>query len=152
MGYFDFFSFFMRYYQQSPSDVLRDLSTDQQTGLTSSQVADRLEAYGHNVLEQKAGIPWWKLFLQQFASPLMVVLLAATIVSSLIGDTHGGIMIMIIVCMNAIIGFIQEYNAEKSIESLKEMMSLHSTVIRDGVTASIDSSMLVPGDIVVVDE
>ena len=142
----------MYYYQQTKHDVLEQLHTSEQTGLSESQVTQFLEQYGQNILQQKEKISPWMIFLQQFMSPLIIVLIAATWVSVAIGDTGGWIIILVIVLLNAIVGFIQEYKAEKSIESLKKMMSLQSTVLRDGKKKTIDSAQLVPGDIVILEE
>ena len=142
----------MNYYQQTKHDVLESLSTTEQIGLSTHQVEQLLLTYGKNELKQKAKVSPWVIFLQQFKSPLIVVLLAATLVSALIGDMSWSAIIVIIVMLNAIVGFVQEYKAEQSIESLKKMMSLQSRVIRDGQKITIDSTQLVPGDIVILEE
>lgn len=140
------------YYQYNKHDILTEFDVQEESGLSSGQVIQLLETHGLNQLEQKEKISPWMILLQQFTSPLIIVLLAATIVSSLIGDIGGGVVIMVIVVLNAIVGFIQEYNAEKSIESLKKMMSLQSTVLREGKKVLVNSDQLVPGDIVILEE
>ena len=140
------------YYQYNKHDILTEFDVQEESGLSSGQVIQLLETHGLNQLEQKEKISPWMILLQQFTSPLIIVLLAATIVSSLIGDIGGGVVIMVIVVLNAIVGFIQEYNAEKSIESLKKMMSLQSTVLREGKKILVNSDQLVPGDIVILEE
>lgn len=142
----------MNYYQQSKTDILQQFHTSEQSGLTTSQVSDLVQQYGKNILQQKEKISPWVILFQQFKSPLIIVLIAATIVSSLIGEIGGGIVILVIVILNAIVWFIQEYKAEKSIESLKKMMSLQSTVVRDGEKIVLDSAELVPWDIVILEE
>ena len=85
-------------------------------------------------------------------SPLVLILIGAALVSFFVGDVSGAVIIAGIVVLNGAIGFFQEYKSEKSIEALKSMMSLHSTVLRDGKKQDIDSLWIVPGDIVLLEE
>lgn len=142
----------MNYYQLTKDAVLDALQTNEETGLSSHQAEELLKTQWPNMLQQKKKVSPWVLLGQQFTSPLIIVLLVATLVSSLIGDIGGWVIILLIVILNAMIWFIQEYKAEKSIESLKKMMSLRSTVRRDGKRVVIDSSHLVCGDIVLLEE
>ena len=91
------------------------------------------------------------MFLRQFTDTMVLVLLAATVVSGVIGAMADAVTIMAIVIINAILGFIQEYRAERSLEAIKSMASPHALVIREGKKASIDATQLVPGDIIWVE-
>ncbi len=142
----------MFYYQLAKDEVLRLLETNEENWLSEEKAATLLQVHGPNMLQQKEKTPRWVLLFQQFKSPLVIVLLVATVVSSLIWDLGWWIIIMIIVLLNTVIWFVQEYKAEKSIESLKKMMSTRSTVCRGGVMKTIESSLLVPWDIVFLEE
>ena len=141
----------MLYYQQESQKVLADLKATQ-TGLTNEEVKKRQEKYGLNKLEEKQKISPWKIFFAQFKSALIVILLAATGISAAIGEAVDALVILIIVILNAVFGFIQEYKAEKAIEWLKNMMNPKSKVIRNGKKIEIDSSELTIGDILVIEE
>lgn len=108
--------------------------------------------YGPNILQAKQKISPWMILLSQFKSPLIVILMIATAISMSVGHMVDGMIVLIIVVLNAVFGFVQEYKAEKSMESLKKMMSLRSKVVRDGSQMLIDSAEVVPGDIIVIEE
>ncbi len=120
-------------------------------GLSAQTVEERLLEYGPNELVEKAKKSPLIIFLGQFKDFMILVLIVAAVVSGIVGDVSDTIIILIIVVLNAIVGFVQEYRAEKSMEALKKMAALHSQVIRDGQTITIDASALVPGDLVVMD-
>jgi len=120
-------------------------------GLTSSEASARLARYGSNELEKKEKKPTWFLFLNQFKDFMILVLIAAAIISGFAGDLTDTIIILIIVIINAVVGFIQEYRAEKAMDALKQMSSLQAEVLRDGNPIKITSSMLVPGDVVLLE-
>lgn len=120
-------------------------------GLSNEEAGQRLEQYGLNELVEKKKRPPWLLFIRQFKDFMMLVLIAAAIVSGIIGDSVETVVILFIVFLNAIVSFIQEYRAEKSMDALKKMVALQSTVLREGKVTTIESSHLVPGDIVLLD-
>jgi P-type Ca2+ transporter type 2C len=120
-------------------------------GLSSTEASNRLGRYGLNEIEKGHHISPYKIFLEQFASPLVWILLVALIISAVLGEIENVIVIGIIVVLNSILGFIQEYRAEKSIEALQKMASLKAKVIRDGKEILVDSKYLVPGDIIVLE-
>ncbi len=132
--------------------VLEYLETTSQ-GLTSDEAHRRLEQYGSNELQQAPSATAIALFIGQFKSVLVVILIVSAIVSAFISmrkddpltDTY---VILIIVVMNALLGFMQEYRAERAVEALQKMMAPHVIVIRDGQEESIASKDLVPGDII----
>jgi len=134
------------WYQQDQSEVLHSLQT-RITGLTTYEVAERQKTY-RNVLETAEKNQPWLMFLRQFTDTMVLVLLAATVISGAIGAMADAVTILAIVIINAILGFIQEYRAERSLEAIKKMASPHAVVIREGQKASIDASQLVPGDMV----
>ena len=117
-------------------------------GLTTEEAKTRLAKYGPNELQAKKKKPVWMIFLNQFRDFMILVLIAAAIISGVVGDVADTVIILVIVILNAVVGFIQEYNAEKAMEALKKMGAPHAKVLRDGQAISVASSELVPGDIV----
>jgi Ca2+-transporting ATPase len=141
----------MAYYDANVQDVLKNLKTAE-SGLTSSQAEKRLIEHGKNILIEKKRVSPFKVFIEQFNSPVVWILIGALIVSFIMGEKVDAVVIMSILVINAILGFFQEYRAEKEIEALKKLVSLKALVIRDGNKKEIDSSELVPGDILLVKE
>tara|TARA_Y100000310_G_C20680695_1_gene815776 strand:- start:296 stop:2875 length:2580 start_codon:yes stop_codon:yes gene_type:complete len=138
-------------YQRKKEDVVRDLSS-RNKGLTQAEINDRLVKYGPNILKEKKKRSPLILFLRQFTSFLVLILIFATVVSFLLGERIDALVIGIIVVLNGVFGFVQEFKAEKAIEALKKMGSLKCKVIRNGKTETIDASKVVPGDILVLGE
>ena len=125
-----------------------ELLGSRRAGLTDGEVVERLEKYGPNRLVEKKKKPAWIMLLGQFKDVMILILIAAAVVSGLVGDLKDAIVILIIVCLNAVVGFVQEYRAEKALEALKKMSAPSATVLRSGSPRSIHASELVPGDIV----
>lgn len=117
-------------------------------GLSSEEVRDRLERYGPNQLPEKGPTPLWLIFLRQFMSPLIYILVAAAIVSMVIGDFKDAIFIGLVLLINAGIGTYQEGQAEKSSHALRKLLRMHAQVQRDGEVREIMADEIVPGDIV----
>ncbi len=117
-------------------------------GLTASESEERLEKYGPNQLQEKKRKPAWLMFLGQFKDVMILILIAAAAVSGLIGDLKDTIVILVIVVLNAVVGFVQEFRAEKAMEALKKMSAPSATVLRNGKPAEINAAQLVPGDVV----
>src|SRR5579871_1036524 len=137
-----------RYTTLSVEDVLAQLqSTD--TGLTTAQVTERLDRYGSNELPQHS-IPWWSMIIDQCKSPWMLLLFFAAMVSFFLGNTIEGLVIIIILMINIVLGFYQEYKAEKTARMLKQFLTAQVKVVRDGIEQEISTKNLVPGDIVVL--
>lgn len=134
----------------SIEEVLKTLHT-QKSGLTKESVDQRLSTYGKNELKEKEKSPIWWMFLKQFTDFMILILISAAIISGIVGDWIDTLIIIGIVIINAVIGFVQEYNAEKAMEALKKMASVYSIVIRDGIYQKINAADLVPGDIVVLE-
>ena len=141
----------MLYYTHSAAEVLQDMQTTE-NGLTSSEAAARLKTYGENILEEKEKISPLRILIDQFNSPVVWILLAALAISFFIGEKVDAIVIMAILIINAVLGFIQEYNAAKEIDALKKLSSLKALAIRGGKVKEIDSSEVVPGDTLIIRE
>jgi Ca2+-transporting ATPase len=117
-------------------------------GLTHDEVQRRQEEYGPNSLQEKKKTPAWVIFLAQFRDFMILVLILAAAISGFIGDITDTVIILVIVLLNALIGFIQEFNAERAMEALKKMSTMQASVIRDGSHMQVPSAELVPGDVV----
>lgn len=120
-------------------------------GLTDMMAQTRLQEHGPNELQEAKKKSAFMMLVRQFMDVMIVVLMVAAVISGLIGDVKDTIVIIAIVILNAIIGFIQEYRAEKAMESLKKMAAPFASVIRNGQFTSIPASQIVPGDIVVLE-
>ena len=136
-------------------DALKSLESGRQ-GITDEEAERRLQIYGPNELVEEQKRKWYHLLYEQFTSILVIILIIAAIVSAYIAIQEGEPMtdtwvILFIVVMNGILGFVQEYRAEKAVEALKAMVSPHVLVLRGGKEESIDSKDLVPGDIVLLE-
>jgi Ca2+-transporting ATPase len=121
------------------------------SGITSMEAQDRLRRHGPNRLKGKPPVPLWMLFLRQFADVMILILLAAAVVSGVIGDLKDAAVIVVIVLINAVIGVTQEYRAERALEALKKMAAPAATVLREDTAHQIAASDLVPGDIVLLE-
>ncbi|MDD4273663.1 MAG: cation-translocating P-type ATPase [Desulfobacter postgatei] len=136
----------MIYYRETIETVLSHLKVTRH-GLDEKEVEARREQHGLNQLEVDTSINPLLVFIDQFKSFIIYILLFAVVFSLLIGEYVDSIIILIILLSNAFIGFFQELSAHKSLESLKKMTTIQTTVIRDGVRKMIDAKYLVPGDI-----
>jgi Ca2+-transporting ATPase len=121
------------------------------SGLDDGSVEAQRARYGPNELREKEKKPAWVIFLSQFKDFMILVLIAAAVVSGVVGDLTDTMIILVIVLLNAILGFVQEYRAEKAMEALKRMATLQARVIRAGDVRSIPSSEIVPGDLVLLE-
>ncbi len=120
-------------------------------GLTSDSVLLKLAEFGPNELQEKKKRPPWILFLNQFKDFMIVVLMAAAVIAGIAGDLTDTIIILIIVILNAIVGFVQEYKAEKAIEALKKIAAFQAQVVRNEKPLLIPSAEIVPGDLVLLE-
>lgn len=120
-------------------------------GLSPQTAEERLQQYGPNELKEKKKKPAWLMFLLQFKDFMIVILVVAAIVSGIAGDIADTFIILVIVLLNAILGFIQEYRAEKGMEALKQMSTPYTHVLRNKQHVNISSTELVPGDIVLLE-
>lgn len=140
------------FFSISPEDTASKLRTDLKMGLTSQEASQRLTQYGSNELKQTKGKNPLMILFSQFTDLLVIILILASLASWFLGEGVDAIMIVIIVIMNAVIGFIQEYRVEKAIEHLKKMVTSNQLVYRDGKIIQISSTELVPGDLVALEE
>lgn len=140
----------MNYHTLTISETQQLLDTSKD-GLCRSVAEKRLLEDGKNELVEKKMKPTWLILFNQFKDVMIVILLAAAFISIAIGHIKDAVVVLIIVLLNALIGFIQEYRAEKAMAGLKKMASLNSLVRREGNTIEIASSELVKGDIVLIE-
>lgn len=120
-------------------------------GLHTKEAKSRLEQAGENQIEEGEKISLFKVFIEQFKDFMVLVLLAATVVSGILGEYHDAIAIVAIVILNAVLGFVQEVRAEKSLSALKKLSAPTARVLRDGEWNKIDAVHLVPGDIIAME-
>jgi len=131
--------------------TIQDLGTDVHRGLTEAEAAKRLAQYGTNELRKEEGISPLALFFGQFKNTLVVILLVAIALSALVGEVVDAAIIAVIVVFVAVLGFIQEYRAERAIEALKKMLSPTISVLRAGREEEVLSKDLVSGDIMLLE-
>ncbi|WBL46333.1 calcium-translocating P-type ATPase, SERCA-type [Clostridium estertheticum] len=120
-------------------------------GLTNADAESRLKKYGFNKLESKKKISALQIFISQFNDFITWILIVATVLSGLMGEKADAITIFIIVIMNGILGFIQEFKTEKSLEALSKLAAPTAKVVRNGGISVIDAIYLVPGDLVILE-
>ena len=135
-----------RWHHASVEEVLRFFRTDVASGLSSCEVESRGKEYGPNKLAAAPPERWWLKLLDQFNQLVIWILIAATILSAILGDWLEAGAILAIVVLNALLGFFQERKAEKALSSLRKLSSSTANVIRDGSPRTIAASTLVPGD------
>ncbi|MEX2690496.1 MAG: cation-translocating P-type ATPase [Candidatus Njordarchaeum guaymaensis] len=140
-------------YALPSSKVVELLKTDPERGLTSEEAERRLAQFGYNELKEEKRRTILKMIIEQFTDPFVIILLVAILIAAFVErSVVDATTIAIIVILNAIIGFIQEYRAEKAIEALKQMAAPKARVLRDGQIQYIDSKLVVPGDILILEE
>jgi P-type Ca2+ transporter type 2C len=138
------------WYQLDPKEVAQKLKSSD-AGLAIEEAQRRYEQYGPNELIEKQRKSLWMMFFDQFRDFMILVLIAAAIVAGVIGEPADSIAIAVIVMLNAVLGFVQEYRAEKAMAALKKLAAPSAVVIRDGYTESLSAERLVPGDLVVLE-
>ncbi|MBK7002599.1 MAG: HAD-IC family P-type ATPase [Rhodoferax sp.] len=135
------------------ADVIAELRTNLETGLSNDDAGVRLAKYGPNVLPKAKGDTAWTLLWRQINSPLIWVLVASGFVAMLVDPGDGiknGLVILGVVVLNTLIGFVQEFKAGKAIEALSQMVPENVTVLRDGKKATVAGADLVPGDVILL--
>ena len=139
-----------KFWQKKPEDLLKQFDSKRE-GLTAEEAAARLEKYGENRLREakKKSVP--RIFLEQFADLLVIILIIAAIISMMSGNVESTIVIFVVLLINAALGTVQTVKAEKSLEALKRMSSPQAKVLRDGAAVQIDSAEVVPGDILLLE-
>ncbi|MCU6388155.1 cation-transporting P-type ATPase [Enterobacter quasiroggenkampii] len=137
------------YYQQTVDETLSNIHSTLE-GLSGTEASTRLQQHGENALPQKKGKPAWLRFLAHFNDVLIYVLLVAALLKLFMGHWVDMFVILGVAIINALIGHIQESNAEKSLQSIRNMLSSEAVVVRQGNHETIPTTSLVPGDIVVI--
>jgi P-type Ca2+ transporter type 2C len=137
-------------YQQSVEEALAEQKTSSR-GLSGEEARQRLSRYGLNELVERRKKTAFMMFLGQFTDLMIVILIVAALVSGVIGELADAAAILVIVILNAALGFSQEYRAEKAMDALKKMTAANAVVLRDGQHRTIAASELVPGDVVALD-
>ncbi len=138
----------MKWHEMRSDEVMDAINTEREVGLTSKEVEKRTQKFGLNELKEADRPSAIIIFLSQFKDFMVLVLLAATLISGLLGEYIDAIAIIAIVIVNGVLGFFQERRAERSLEALKELSAPQVTVLREGNWEKILSKELVPGDIV----
>ena len=147
----------MKEYLESKDEVLKELSSNEESGITSGEASSRLAQYGPNELEKEEKTPLWKRFFEQMADPMVIMLIVAAAISAITGTIQGEsewadvIIIMAVVIINSVLGVVQEAKSEQALEALQQMSAAQSKVIRDGKLTHLPSADLVPGDIVLLE-
>ena len=139
------------WYTASTAKLLKELRVNPSLGLSNQEAKSRLERMGPNVLVTAPPISPWRIFLSQFQDFMVLVLLGTVVISVLLGEYLDAAAIFAILFLNAILGFVQEYRAERSIEMLGRLAAEHCRVVRDGHKTLIAAADLVPGDIILLE-
>lgn len=138
------------FFAQDISKVFQTFETSEK-GLTTAEAEKRIESYGHNQLNEEKKKSILVKFFEQFKDFMILVLIAAALISAFFGDVADAVIILAVVILNAVLGVFQEAKAEEAIDSLKKMSSPEARVRRDGSVVHIKSEELVPGDIVLLE-
>ncbi|MGN1387671.1 MAG: cation-translocating P-type ATPase [Bacillus sp. (in: firmicutes)] len=140
----------MEFYRSSSEDVLKTVGSTEE-GLSSAEVKKRLDRDGYNELAAKKRDPIWKLFLENFKDPMVIVLLIAAVVQIVLGEIMESIIIFAVLIINAVISVIQTRKAESSLDALRQLSAPEAKVVRDGVRQTLPARELVKGDIVLLE-
>lgn len=127
------------------------LEVNLKAGLSAEEVARRQDEHGENAIRELPPRPMWRMLLDQFNDFMILILMAAAVVSGIVGDIKDALAIVVIVLLNAVIGFIQERRAENALAALKKMAAISATVLRDGERKQLSATELVPGDVVLLE-
>jgi Ca2+-transporting ATPase len=139
------------WHQRELEDLFIEHTVDPTQGLSQDEVARRLEQFGANALQSQTRRGPWRLLLAQFSDFMVLVLLVAAVVSGLIGDLIDTVAILVIVLLNAVIGFVQSWRADRAMAALQVLATAQATVLREGQLQAVPSPALVPGDIVLLE-
>ncbi|CAG7622814.1 calcium-translocating P-type ATPase, SERCA-type [Paenibacillus allorhizosphaerae] len=140
-----------QWYQMTAEEILEQTGTHPAGGLTAEEARERLATHGANELAEGEGVSPITLFLNQFKDFMVLVLVGATLVSGLLGEYLDAITIIAIIIMNGILGFVQEFRAERSLRALKELSAPLAKVLRGGVVEQVPARELVAGDVVILE-
>ncbi len=138
------------FYMMNVDDSIKVLESSV-NGLSDEAVEKRLLEYGKNELKEKESVPTWKIFLESFKDPMVIILIIAAIIQIATGSIMESLIIFLVLILNAILGTVQTKKAESSINSLKQMSVPNAKVLRNGVKLTISSTEVVPGDIILLE-
>lgn len=139
------------YWHTLSIDAIFEILKTRAQGLNSEEARQRLEEFGPNEIREAKKRTPFEMFIDQFKDFMILILIGAALISGILGEAKDTIAIVIIVVLNGIIGFVQEYRAEKAIAALKQMAAPEGTVLRNGVPTKISASQIVPGDAVLLE-
>jgi len=137
-------------YQNEIEDLRNELQTDLEDGLTKARAGELKSKYGENKLEGEGGVKWYAVLIKQISNAMILVLVLAMALSYGVTDYIEGGVITAVIVLNVGIGFYQEFQAEKKMDSLRALSSPSATVLREGQTDTIPSGEVVPGDVVLI--
>ena len=139
-----------KFFSKTYEEVLNDFNVSK-SGLTDGQVAENLKKYGYNQLTEKKKQTIWEVFFGQFKDLLVIILIIAALISMATGDAESTIVIIAVITLNAVLGTVQHFKAEQSLDSLKALSSPNAKVYRNGEKIEIPSKEVVPGDILILE-
>lgn len=142
----------MNWYQKSSKDIFDELGVDPKVGLSSHEARSRLARYGLNILASKKKETLAAIFLRQVKSPLIYILILASVIAGFLGEAIDALVIFAVILLNAVVGAVQEGRARNSLEKLRSLTRHRALVLRDGREELIASEEVVPGDIVILNE
>ena len=137
---------------KTEQDVIGLLATDPKNGLSQQEAARRLAEFGPNAIAGGAGVSAWKILLHNLNNIIVYLLIVAAAVAFAMGDTVEGLAIIIAILIAVLSGFISEYKAQKSVESLQNLVKTIAKVVRDGTVRQVESTVLVVGDLLFIEE
>lgn len=133
---------------RKPKEIIEELQSHQERGLSQNEAEKRLETYGPNQLQEHEEKSLFQILIDQINNPVVYLLTAAAVLAFLFGDLPEGVAILVVLLLNTIIGFWMEYRARQSMNALREMDKVTAKVLRDGEVKEMDAEHLVPGDII----
>ena len=139
------------WFNKPVDDISKELDSNLTSGLSTVEAKKRLEKYGENKLKSSAQKSILQLFFSQINDVMIYILIIAALISAFMKEYSDSVIILIVILINAVIGVVQEFKAEKSLEALKELSTPKAIVKRDGTVQEIPSEEVVPGDIVILD-
>ncbi len=139
------------WHNMNAESVITRCCTDSRHGLSTEEAEHRLQQHGSNTLETGRKVHWYMVLARQFVDVLIFILIVAAAISIAVGEMADAVTIMVIVVLNGVLGFVQEWKAEQAIEALQRMLAPHCKVVRDGRQQTIEAKKLVLGDMVVLE-
>jgi len=141
----------LKYYSQPLNDLIKDFNTDTEKGIKSIELDERYSVYGYNELP-KIKKSLWKIYLAPIFNFLIIILLVSGIFVAILGSPSSTILTFTVVIINSATVIIQQFRAQKALESLRKIAALKASVVRDGVQFEIPTKEIVPGDIIVLEQ